>query len=207
MKTSLSTSAEPTFETSVGTGAETDIFREAWAAALLTTLRQELLRCPEAAEPTAVAAPANATPGDGVLTDEGAPIDASADADGAQAVAEGGEGEGDVRLSLEVDGGRLGNVAVGLVRRQGAIEVVIGLADPRQMALVDLERASLVASLQAAGLNIASVSIQTRTGPGIPLAQPRRGMTGYIPEAATAAYRSRRVRQESDGDEGLNLVG
>jgi len=184
-----------------------EISREAWAALFLATVRQELLR---GAEPAVERA---AVKSDVTLTATSDQLDAS-EARGSQTLigagAEAARADSkpdDERVEFEFDGGRLGMLALGIVRRNGAVEVVVGVEDPRQLALMDLERGALVASLKAAGLNVASVSVMSREQAGTALAQRRRGINAEPREMATAAYRSRRVRQETDADEGLNLVG
>jgi hypothetical protein len=191
------------------TDAISDITREALAAMFLTCVRQEL-RSGHAPTLEAAATASRSDVGLTAASDgldapgSGNTLEASGSIPGTGAAGSNPEAE---RLEFELDGGKLGRLALGLLRRNGAIEVVVGVEDPRQMALVDLERASLLATLKSAGLNIASVTVMSREAAGTAFAQRKRGMNATHQELASEAYRNRSVRQETDTDEGVDLVG
>src|SRR5690606_1503032 len=147
---------------------------------------------------------------DGKLTFGVASLDAPEEV-GAGAAVEGGDASkapspiGQMRL--EVDGGRLGTVHVTVQRHGTAVSVVVGVADPIQRAIVELELGSLTQALRAAGLNVGSVRVLHPEAAGTAFAQGRRGMTFQSAESVSSAYRNNRTRPQPDADEGLDVVG
>lgn len=111
------------------------------------------------------------------------------------------------RMTLEVDGGRLGTVYLTVQRQGSAVSVVVGVADPVQRALVELELGSLVQALRASGLNVGSVRVMHPDAAGTALAQGKKSMISQSTESASQAYRTHRSRSEDELDEGLNVVG
>lgn len=111
------------------------------------------------------------------------------------------------RISISLDGGRLGEVKVTVGRENGAIQVEIGIEDLHQRALAGLEQGRLVAALRAAGLKVASVTVGSPEAAGTALAQGRRRIHGPLAEHTVSAYRGVRPRQDADSEEGVDLVG
>jgi hypothetical protein len=184
-----------------------------WSSIVLRTVRSEFhargFELPASAEPGSSVAAGEA---DAALTasrkslDAGVEGDASASVKDLSTAASSRRANGPERMTFEVDGGLLGTVKVTVGREQGAIKVVIGIDDARQRALVGLEQDQLIAALRAAGLKVASVSVQAPEAPGTAFAQSRRVMTPLTPNPA-AAYRGPKRSEDVEADSGLNLVG
>lgn len=111
------------------------------------------------------------------------------------------------RMTLEVDGGRLGTVYLTVQRQGSVVSVVVGVADPVQRALVELELGSLIQALRASGLNVGSVRVMHPDATGTALAQGKKSMILQSAESASQAYRTHRSRSEEELEEGLNVVG
>lgn len=111
------------------------------------------------------------------------------------------------RMTLEVDGGRLGTVYLTVQRQGSVVSVAVGVADQVQRALVELELGSLVQALRASGLNVGSVRVMHPDAAGTAFAQGKKSMSLQSAESASQAYRTRRSRSEDELDEGLNVVG
>lgn len=194
-----------------GVGGDTessDAAKEAWVA-LTQNIAARVVQLGGAEQD--VPAPSDAArTGAGKLTFGAAQVDGS-EADGVAYTDDGADnGSGADRigqLHLEMDGGRLGTVHLTVQRQGTAVSVVVGVADPIQRALVELELGSLTHALRAAGLNVGSVRVLHPEAAGIAFAQARRGMTFQSTESASSAYRSHRVRQQTDAEEGLDVVG
>ncbi len=190
-------------------GAGVDAAKELWAALLFQNIAARVVELgvgegSEASEPGARRA------GDGKLTFGSAQLDGSLEA-GASLLGEAEDGSASAdrigQMHLELDGGRLGTVYLTVQRQGTAVSVVVGVADPIQRALVELELGSLTQALRSAGLNVGSVRVLHPEAAGTAFAQGKRGMTFQSAESASSAYRSYRSRQQSDAEEGLDVVG
>lgn len=192
-----------------GEGAEAA--KELWAALLLQNIAARVVQLGGGAQAEPGAGDTGSKrAGDGKLTFGAASLDAS-DEPGGSWAAEAGDGSQAPdrigQLHLELDGGRLGTVYLTVQRQGTAVSVVVGVADPIQRALVELELGSLTQALRAAGLNVGSVRVLHPEAAGTALAQGRRAMTFQSAESASSAYRSHRSRQHLDTEEGLDVVG
>ena len=111
------------------------------------------------------------------------------------------------RMIVRVDGGDLGEVALLVDRKDGAIRVTISAADAGAEAALGLERAGLMAALQSHGITVDSVNVVRANNFGTVLAPTRSNATPTSAREATEA--------ESKDDEQvrrrlarkLNLVG
>jgi len=139
--------------------------------------------------------PSNATGG----VASGATVSASADS------AEAGEAS-ENRMIVRVDGGDLGEVALVVDRKEGAIRVTISAADAGAEAALGLERAGLMQALQNRGITVDSVNVVRANNFGTVLA----------PQRSNAMQRTREATEaESKDDEQarrrlarkLNLIG
>lgn len=189
--------------------AGVDAAKEAWVA-LLQNVAARVVQLGGGARAAEAASEHSTRTGAGKLTFEAAQLDGSEAQGAAGNDAAGNAGEGADSISqmrLELDGGRLGTVYLTVQRQGTAVSVVVGVADPIQRALVELELGSLTQALRSAGLNVGSVRVLHPEAAGIAFAQARRGMTFQSTESASSAYRSHRVRQQTDAEEGLDVVG
>lgn len=190
----------------VGEGA--DLAKEWWVA-LLQAITPRVVRL-GTGEDACAEGGVTRREGDGKLTFEVASLDAPEDV-GASKAGDATEGSGASspigRMRLELDGGRLGTVYLTVERHGTAVSVVVGVADPIQRAIVELELGSLTQALRAAGLNVGSVRVLHPEAAGTAFAQGRRGMTFQSSESVSSAYRNNRTRQQPDADEGLDVVG
>ncbi|MET0794120.1 MAG: hypothetical protein ABW061_21540 [Polyangiaceae bacterium] len=120
-----------------------------------------------------------------------------------------GTGEGDAsenRLIVRVDGGDLGEVALVVDRKEGAIRVTISAADAGAEAALGLERAALTRALESHGISVDSVNVVRANNFGTALAPVRSSATQRTREA---------TESESSDDEQarrrlarkLNLIG
>ena len=110
------------------------------------------------------------------------------------------------RMIVRVDGGDLGEVALVVDRKEGAIRVTISAADAGAEAALGLERAGLMQALQNRGITVDSVNIVRANNFG----------TALAPQRSNAMQRSREATEaESKDDEHarrrlarkLNLIG
>lgn len=190
--------------------AGTDAAKELWVALLLQNIAPRVVRLGTAESSAAGPDDSGRRPSAGKMTFGPAIIDASS-SEGPSGIGEGMEGAHTSaqigQMRLEVDGGRLGTVYLTVQRQGTAVSVVVGVADPVQRALVELELGSLIQALRAAGLNVGSVRVLHPDAAGTALAQGKKGMTLQTPESASLAYRSNRTRQQPDVEEGLDVVG
>lgn len=205
------TSGEERDGTSATRGEANEAAKEVWAALLLQNIATGVVQLGTGEQREAAASEGGTRrAGDGKLTFASAGVDGPDDggvrwagetSDGARA------NDGIGQLHLELDGGRLGTVYLTVQRQGTTVSVVVGVADPIQRALVELELGSLTQALRAAGLNVGSVRVLHPEAAGTALAQGRRGMTHQSAESASSAYRSHRSRQPVDAEEGLDVVG
>jgi hypothetical protein len=122
-----------------------------------------------------------------------------------------GSGEGDAqenRMIVRVDGGDLGEVALVVDRKDGAIRVTISAADAGAEAALGLERVALTRALESHGIAVDSVNVVRANNFG----------TALAPVRSSAAQRTREAQAteaESTDDEHarrrlarkLNLIG
>jgi len=81
------------------------------------------------------------------------------------------------RMTLRVDGGALGELEVTLERKDGALQVVIGLENQQLVGSVLPDAAALKSALEGAGVNLQSLNVVTKTEVGTVLAQRRSSPT------------------------------
>jgi hypothetical protein len=110
------------------------------------------------------------------------------------------------RLIVRVDGGDLGEVALVVDRKEGAIRVTISAADAGAEAALGLERAGLMQALQNRGITVDSVNIVRANNFGTVLAPQRSNATQRTREATEAESKDdeqarRRLARK------LNLIG
>ncbi|MEI9936946.1 MAG: flagellar hook-length control protein FliK [Pseudomonadota bacterium] len=110
------------------------------------------------------------------------------------------------RMIVRVDGGDLGEVALLVDRKAGAIRVTISAADAGAEAALGLERASLMRALQSHGITVDSVNVVRSNNFGTVLAPIRSSATQRTPEANEAEAKDdeqtrRRLARK------LNLIG
>ena len=146
-------------------------------------------------------------PGAGDLTPAtGNPLTAGSAANGAVGLGPEGTNQGEDRLIVRVDGGDLGEVALVVDRKEGAIRVTISAADAGAEAALGLERAGLMRALQSQGISVDSVSVVRANNFG----------TVPAPTRSTTTQRSREAMEAQSKDDEqarrrlarkLNLIG
>jgi Flagellar hook-length control protein FliK len=109
------------------------------------------------------------------------------------------------RMVVRVDGGNLGEIALCVDRKDGAIRVTIGAANPAAEAALVMEREGLLQALQSQGISVDSVSVV------------RAGDFGTLPaHPSGATQRSRDAAQAESKDDDrerrrlsrkLNVIG
>jgi hypothetical protein len=127
-------------------------------------------------------------------------------------------------LCAEVSDERLGRLALRVVRGQGGLDIVIGVADARVKALIMAEQETLMRSLKDAGLAVVSVQIgastriagATRAGTGLALQtsgpestgaeRPRAATPFRQPAARWRGYRGSPEEEDEDGGEGVDFT-
>jgi hypothetical protein len=115
--------------------------------------------------------PTNAwRPSAGVMTPPAAPSGASEATEPAP--------NGVERMTLRVDGGALGELEVTLDRQDGQLRVVIGMENQQLVGSVLPDAAALRGALEAAGVNLKSLSVVPKTEVGTVLAQRRPSPSG-----------------------------
>lgn len=210
-KRSVSGGESPRGESTQAAESEgNDAAKALWAALLLQNIAPRVVQLGmgEAAQ-AGTEGSAGRRGGDGKLTFAAASLDGSGEL-GASWGANTEESSNPApigQMHLELDGGRLGTVYLTVQRQGTAVSVVVGVADPIQRALVELELGSLTQALRSAGLNVGSVRVLHPEAAGTAFAHARRGVTFQSAESASSAYRSNRSRQQPDAEEGLDVVG
>lgn len=188
----------------------TDVAKEIWTALLCANIRHQAYRLGLGEQPEASQAGRGS---DGKLTFVAPEFDAL---DMAQGVDPGGDAEASVKqttsqISFQMEAGRLGTIALRVVREGTAVSVLVGVIDPIQRALVELELGSLTQALRNAGLNVGSVRVMHPEAVGTAFAQGTSAHGKRAPlqttDTAVSAYRVSRSRRLTEEDEGLNLVG
>ena len=120
-----------------------------------------------------------------------------------------GTGEGsssdENRMVVRVDGGDLGEVALTVDRKEGAVRVTISAADAAAEAVLGMERAGLMQALQSHGITVDSVNVV------------RAGNLGTVPAQRSSATQRARESAEADSTDGdrerrkqsrkLNIIG
>jgi hypothetical protein len=185
----------------------TDVAKEIWTALLCANIRQQAynLGCGEqSSAPEAVQRGS-----DGKLTFHAPEFDAS---DFEQTVDDAAPGTGSSpkttnQITFQMEAGRLGTIHLRVVREGSAVSVLVGVIDPVQRALVELELGTLTQALRSAGLTVGSVRVVHPEQVGIPFAQGKRGTPLQATDTAVSAYRGSRSRPHTEDEEGLNLVG
>lgn len=185
-----------------------DVAKEIWTALLCANIHQQAYKLGLGEQETAPSE-ASGRGSDGKLTFNAPEFDTL---DVAQAVNETVEGAGssskaENHISFEMEAGRLGTIQLRVVRQGAAVSVLVGVIDPIQRALVELEIGSLTQALRNAGLNVGSVRVMHPEAVGIAFAQGRRGVPLQTTDTAVSAYRGSRSRPHTEDEEGLNLVG
>jgi len=110
------------------------------------------------------------------------------------------------RMIVRVDGGDLGEVALVVDRKAGAIRVTISASDAGAEAALGLERAGLIRALQSQGITVDSVNVVRANNFGTVPAPTRSTATQRTREAALAQSKDdeqarRRLARK------LNLIG
>ena len=93
------------------------------------------------------------------------------------------------RMIVRVDGGDLGEVALVVDRKAGAIRVTISAADAGAEAALGLERAGLMQALQNRGITVDSVNVVRANNFGTVLAPQRSNATQRTREASVRPSR------------------
>jgi hypothetical protein len=138
---------------------------------------------------------------DGRLTESGALSGPTKAADGS--------GDADEnRMIVRVDGGDLGEVALLVDRKAGAIRVTISAADAGAEAALGLERAGLMRALQSHGISVDSVNVVRANNFGTVLAPTRSSAMQRTHEASDTGAESKHDEQTRRRlARKLNLIG
>jgi hypothetical protein len=94
--------------------------------------------------------------------------------------------EAENRLIVRVDGGDLGEVALVVDRKEGAIRVTISAAGAGAEAALGLERVALIRALESHGMRVDSVNVVRANNFGTALAPVRSSATQRSREAQAA---------------------
>ena len=112
------------------------------------------------------------------------------------------------RMIVRVDGGDLGEVALLVDRKAGAIRVTISAADAGAEAALGLERASLMRALQSHGITVDSVNVVRANNFGTVLAPIRSSVTQRTRETPASEAESKDDEQTRRRlARKLNLIG
>jgi len=111
------------------------------------------------------------------------------------------------RMIVRVDGGDLGEVALMVDRKAGAIRVTISAADAGAEAALGLERASLVRALESRGISVDSVNVVRANNFGTVLAPTRSNTTQRTRETAATEAESNDEQTRRRLARKLNLIG
>jgi hypothetical protein len=111
------------------------------------------------------------------------------------------------RLTLRVDGGELGEVEVTLDRKDGALNVVIGLEKGHLVSQVLPDARALRQALEGAGLNVHNLSVVPTSEVGTVLAQRRLSPSGQKPAADQGASRGHPESAQRHTRKRLTLIG
>ncbi len=87
------------------------------------------------------------------------------------------------RLVLRVDGGALGELEVTLEKKDGAMNVVIGMENKQLVGAVQPDVSALRSALEAAGISVHSLNVVPASEVGTVLAQRRLSPSGQKPAA------------------------
>lgn len=186
----------------------TDVAKEIWTALLCANIRQQAYKL-GFGEQTSVPSESAGRASDGKLTFNPPEFDAL---EATQSVDDAGDassaGNKTINhVTFQMEAGRLGKIHLSIVRDGSAVSVQVGVIDPIQRALVELELGSLTQALRAAGLNVGSVRVMHPEAVGTAFAQGKRGVPLQATDSAASAYRGGRSRTHTEDEEGLNLVG
>lgn len=156
------------------------------------------------------ASPSGWHPGVGDLTPPtGGALTSPGAANGPAGVGGEGSDPAENRLIVRVDGGDLGEVALVVDRKEGAIRVTISAADAGAEAALGSERAGLLQALKNQGITVDSLKVVRANDFGTPLAPSRSNATQRAARDESAS------EAESKADEQtrrrlarkLNLIG
>jgi len=148
-------------------------------------------------------------PGAGDLTPAtGSNLTESGAASGPAKAADAGPDDHENRLIVRVDGGDLGEVALLVDRKAGAIRVTISAADAGAEAALGSERASLMRALQSHGIAVDSVNVVRANNFGTVLAPTRSSAMQRTREAPASEAESKDDEQTRRRlARKLNLIG
>jgi len=110
------------------------------------------------------------------------------------------------RMIVRVDGGDLGEVALVVDRRHGAIRVTINAADAGAEAALGLERAALIRALESHGITVDSVNVVRGNNFGTVVA-PRTTATNRTRESSESESTSEDEHLRRRNARKLNLIG
>jgi hypothetical protein len=110
------------------------------------------------------------------------------------------------RMIVRVDGGDLGEVALCVDRKDGAIRVTIGAADAAAEATLGVERSVLMQALQSHGITVDSVNVVRGSNFGTVPAQ-RSSATRSPHDTAEAESKDNESRERRKLSRKLNLIG
>lgn len=162
---------------------------------------------PKAITPPTTETPSGWHPGVGDLTPAtGSSLTQAGAANGLVAA---GTSEGDAsenRLIVRVDGGDLGEVALVVDRKEGAIRVTISAADAGAEAALGLERAALTRALESHGISVDSVNVVRANNFGTALAPVRSSATQRTREATESESKDDEHARRRSARK-LNLIG
>ncbi|HYQ14833.1 MAG TPA: flagellar hook-length control protein FliK [Polyangiaceae bacterium] len=136
-------------------------------------------------------------PSAGDLTPAPGALAASADAPSEPSAVE--------RMTLRVDGGALGELEVTLERKDGALQVVIGMENQQLVGSVLPDAAALKSALEGAGVNLQSLNVVPKTEVGTVLAQRRLSPTGQNAAGDSATQSDPEARKRTH--KRLTLIG
>lgn len=111
------------------------------------------------------------------------------------------------RLVLRVDGGALGEVEVTLERKDGQMNVVIGMENKHLVGSVLPDASALRSALEAAGINVQSLNVVPASEVGIVLAQRRLSPSGQKPAADKPAADQDPEADRKRAHKRLTLIG
>jgi len=111
------------------------------------------------------------------------------------------------RMIVRVDGGDLGEVALLVDRKAGAIRVTISAADAGAEAALGLERAGLMRALQNHGITVDSVNVVRANNFGTVLAPTRSSATQRTQASAAEADAQHDEQTRRRLARKLNLIG
>lgn len=137
----------------------------------------------------------------------GGSLTSPAAANGPAATSGEGSDAAENRLIVRVDGGDLGEVALVVDRKEGAIRVTISAADAGAQAALGLERAGLLQALKNQGITVESLNFVRSNDFGTALAPSRSNATRRARESASEAESKDDEQTRRRLARKLNLIG